>query len=411
MEITEAGLYPFRLLQFQGSGGANLELFTIEPDGSKVLVNDSVHGGVRSWRAEAGLRPYVSWIDPVEDTLLTNTNTTVTIELHDSTLIVDTSAIVMKVNGQTVSPTINYTAPITTISYDSLGGDDNAITLIYSALGNGDLYTNKFNISVLTPSITYVDAVPGAKGNTTVWDAESMSFVSYFPPENVSGQGGDNEWEYETDYANTADQPGWLEANREGAEDCPQLRTRVEGLENGVYNAYVYFWGPGPQIVKIGAALTNNPSGSLPVYTQEHADASDAMTNSFSNTVIVEEADRNMYQVDLGLVTVTDGILDVYIDDEANGGFDSTVWYDGIGYKYVSAGGPEYAPVITSISVSGSTVTLSWTADDAGSYTIERKSSLTGKWSPVETGLPAGNSIRSVPAGGGSTEFYRITAE
>ena len=38
--VTQPGLYPMRLLWFEGGGGANLEWFTVTSDGTKVPIND-----------------------------------------------------------------------------------------------------------------------------------------------------------------------------------------------------------------------------------------------------------------------------------------------------------------------------------------------------------------------------------
>jgi hypothetical protein len=38
--VAQAGLYPLRLVWFEGGGGANLEWFTVAQDGSKIPVND-----------------------------------------------------------------------------------------------------------------------------------------------------------------------------------------------------------------------------------------------------------------------------------------------------------------------------------------------------------------------------------
>jgi hypothetical protein len=39
--VSEAGIYPLRLLSGQGTGAASLEWFSILPDGTKVLINDT----------------------------------------------------------------------------------------------------------------------------------------------------------------------------------------------------------------------------------------------------------------------------------------------------------------------------------------------------------------------------------
>lgn len=54
--IQEAGVYPFRLLYFEGGGGANLEWFTVLDDGTKVLVNDPNNdNSIKAFMSAAGV--------------------------------------------------------------------------------------------------------------------------------------------------------------------------------------------------------------------------------------------------------------------------------------------------------------------------------------------------------------------
>jgi hypothetical protein len=39
--VPSPGLYPFRLVAGQESGAANLEWFSIQPDGTRILLNDA----------------------------------------------------------------------------------------------------------------------------------------------------------------------------------------------------------------------------------------------------------------------------------------------------------------------------------------------------------------------------------
>ena len=50
--ISEPGIYPFRLLSGQGTGAGSLEWFSILPDGTKVLINDTSNpNALRAFRA------------------------------------------------------------------------------------------------------------------------------------------------------------------------------------------------------------------------------------------------------------------------------------------------------------------------------------------------------------------------
>jgi hypothetical protein len=49
--VTDAGVYPVRVIWQEGGGGANLELCTIKADGTRVLLNDFSKGGYRCYRS------------------------------------------------------------------------------------------------------------------------------------------------------------------------------------------------------------------------------------------------------------------------------------------------------------------------------------------------------------------------
>ena len=64
--VPEAGIYPFRTVWEQGGGDANIEWFTVQEDGTKVLVNDMENGGIKAYRAAAPVPkdPYVKSVKP-----------------------------------------------------------------------------------------------------------------------------------------------------------------------------------------------------------------------------------------------------------------------------------------------------------------------------------------------------------
>ncbi len=51
VDVREAGIYPVRVVYYNGTGGASLELFSLLEDGTRVLVNDRSAGGLPAWRA------------------------------------------------------------------------------------------------------------------------------------------------------------------------------------------------------------------------------------------------------------------------------------------------------------------------------------------------------------------------
>ena len=79
---------------------------------------------------------------------------------------------------------------------------------------------------------------------------------------------------------------------------------------------------------------------------------------------------------------------------------------------YSDTTAPTEDPVFTEISVDGSTVTLSWTTQNLGTYSLQSKSSLVvGEWVTVLSNLPSGSTTTNVPTSGANQEFYRIISE
>ena len=53
--VQQAGTYAFRTIWENGGGDSNIEWFTLDADGPKVLVNDVENGGIPAYRAASGL--------------------------------------------------------------------------------------------------------------------------------------------------------------------------------------------------------------------------------------------------------------------------------------------------------------------------------------------------------------------
>jgi len=261
------------------------------------------------------------------------------------------------------------------------------------------LFTTAVPQPLPPPPIQYVDASSGADGNTRQWDGNLQSWIPWTPPMNIASS-ADNQWEEEAaaGYGNGATS-NWFESNREGSEDCPQLRTSVEGLVPGTYNVFAYFWVANGQGFKFGAALTNNSGGGLPLYAVGSPGVQAAVQGSFSNPVRVTSADRTLYQVSLG--SITGSTVTAYIDDEAHGGHSSSCWYDGIGYQL------EQAQARTNLSVrAGATnVMISWPESHRG-WQLQSASNLSGTW--VDVNGSTTNTSHVAASGAQPVEFFRL---
>ncbi|MDB4438058.1 hypothetical protein N9195_00555, partial [bacterium] len=51
VNVIEAGIYPLRVIWNNGGGQGHVEIFSVKEDGTKVLLNDTVNGGFRTYRS------------------------------------------------------------------------------------------------------------------------------------------------------------------------------------------------------------------------------------------------------------------------------------------------------------------------------------------------------------------------
>ena len=178
----------------------------------------------------------------------------------------------------------------------------------------------------------------------------------------------------------------------------------LTGLEpSATYDIYVYCtWNWTEDSV---AYSITKGSGQVTNLTLHPSKASATGTTDYSIYVDGSDGTSGNYVVFSNLTPDASGVIDI-LAQSTQGGFS--------GLQVVRNGfpGPTAQPVITGISVSGSDVTLSWTDEGVGTYTIQRKTGLTaGSWTDVQGGLPAGTGSTTVTTTGASQEFYQIKGE
>ncbi|MDF7799292.1 Ig-like domain-containing protein [Pontiellaceae bacterium B1224] len=158
----------------------------------------------------------------------------------------------------------------------------------------------------------------------------------------------------------------------------------VVGRSFGVTAALAYM--DGEDVVVVSNSMTFVEGGTTPF------SVSDAYT--FSSAT------------DPAAIGKTIGVI--FIDNNAGSG---AVQIDEV-RLYTDDSKPTEEPVIQEFSVDGSTVTLSWTTQDLGLYSLQRKSDLVnGVWDTVLSDLPAGSTTTNVSASGANQEFYQVISQ
>jgi hypothetical protein len=149
--IQAPGYYPFRLLYYNGGGGANCEWFTFQ-NGVRYLINDpdpSNTTGIHAYYAGPSLPPYVASVK--------DSPTNVVFDLAQSgSATIDSNSVQVSVNGYTGVLSLGTTSGgLTSATFtvtNAIGfasGSTNEVTLIFTA-STGQKVTN--TVSLVTPS-------------------------------------------------------------------------------------------------------------------------------------------------------------------------------------------------------------------------------------------------------------------
>ena len=176
--IPEDGYYPFRCSYWEGGGGANFELYWINPTtGQKVLVNDpEVLEAPRAFREATGARPWVKRVLPTESWVGAFPNEKVLAEIiNGPTIAIDDSSVKMQING--VDQTINKTRTGRSLLVERPGSDTdllpssgNTVRVIYSYAENGATVTKTnewfFHVAPYYNAVPLAAKVDAANINT-----------------------------------------------------------------------------------------------------------------------------------------------------------------------------------------------------------------------------------------------------
>jgi len=184
--VTQAGVYPIRMVYGQGQNAGTLELYYSNSTGGLTLIgdpNDSTPPAeVITPFAPASLPivpavAYVSLIDPTPGSTVTSPLPTIRADLTDAGTTVQTNTIVLKVDGNTVVPAITKTGGVTTVSY-----------LPPNILASGSH----------SVELTFTDSAANSGGGTWSFAVQDYSLLAFVPAS----------WAYPTGSGNPA-QPGF----------------------------------------------------------------------------------------------------------------------------------------------------------------------------------------------------------
>lgn len=162
-----AGLYPVRLLWWEGGGGANLEFFSVRAsDGVKILINDPAEpGAIKAYAGGLPTLPALHNISPFPGITDNDPRHPIRIELKDGVTTVNDASIVLTVDGTAVTPQISNLGINTVVSYAPAGvwaPGNHSVTLAYSTSA-GVARSESWTFGVLNyATLTAADGVPAS---------------------------------------------------------------------------------------------------------------------------------------------------------------------------------------------------------------------------------------------------------
>ncbi len=196
-------------------------------------------------------------------------------------------------------------------------------------------------------TITYVDAQAGSSGNTYATGG-ALKETSWVDLTSNAADLNDNHW------VKRFGGEGWkahnngdvLQAMVSHLGKMPEITTEVVGVDNGIYEVWVFFWeqvflDTQNWVMDAGLAsgdlkIYSSPLG--PVAASDSTSPVNAASLKFSNSVSVVGQGRKqkMFGVNLGQVKVTDGRIKVYVDKLFGIASGNRTIYDGVGYRLVT---------------------------------------------------------------------------
>ncbi len=202
--VTNAGIYPFRLVWENGTGGANCEWFTVNDSGIRTLIGDpdpTNTTGIVMYYAGPTLPAYVSWEYPTPGSTLGDA-ILVAAQITDAGTTFKSGSAQLTVNGTAVvDQTVTSTNGVTTVYgyvIPALAASASATAqLVYSTSAGGP-FTNTWSYTV--PSFTVLNAAWAVTGvNTTkpgfrirAWQSGAQPNNIQYTQEQLAGLQGDN---------------------------------------------------------------------------------------------------------------------------------------------------------------------------------------------------------------------------
>jgi hypothetical protein len=114
--VQQPGIYGFRTIYQQGEGDANLEWFMVNPDGTRVLINDTTNAIPAYQWLPTITAAYARSITPADDSAEANPDLVQAV-IVDGTTPIATSSVSLQIDNAPVTAQISKTGSETTVTY------------------------------------------------------------------------------------------------------------------------------------------------------------------------------------------------------------------------------------------------------------------------------------------------------
>lgn len=151
--VDEAGVYPLRVIWEEGGGGASIELLSVLGDNTRVLLNDTASGGLKTYRATTAKGPAaISLVSPEPNATGVALDASIIAVLKDGAATVDTGSVKLSVDGTAVNATATKAGDQATIEYkpSSFWASDSTHTASVSFTAGGVSRTETWSFKVGT---------------------------------------------------------------------------------------------------------------------------------------------------------------------------------------------------------------------------------------------------------------------
>ncbi len=171
--IAQAGIYPMRLLWENGNGGASVQWFSVQADGTLALLNDPLaSGSLKTYVVGPAAPAYVSTLSPNQNEQNVAPNAGMLIQITDGTTTVSPAGVLsVSLNGTAGTPVVGKSGSVTTVSNSWSGllpaGSTNTATLVYRDSAS-TTYTDAWSF-VVAPyaSLPLATRTPPGSGDST----------------------------------------------------------------------------------------------------------------------------------------------------------------------------------------------------------------------------------------------------